>query len=205
MTHQNLDGISDGERLDTIDFAGHFFYRLPSNGLVGVIGQHSSELVSEEGYWSNLTGQWYAGVEGLGYWNNFSLYGQIAATSATDDGDTATGVTGAVRARYFFSPQFLIEGKAAFEHISLNSDTVDASELSAALEYQCATLPISVFARYSHFSQRFSYNSLTSSADRILVGAKWNFGGKSLWERETGGAALDPLAPLQFLVQSPTR
>ncbi len=101
------------------------------------------------------------------------------------------------------SPQFFIEARAGVEHLSLDYGTaLDSTLLAAAIEYQCATLPISVFGRYTHISQKYSDDTDTDTSDRIVVGAKWNFGGKSLWDRETGGAALDPFEPIHFASHS---
>ena len=100
-----------------------------------------------------------------------------------------------MRGRYFFSPQWLIEASAAFDtiHETVGGDTYQTTSLGAATEYKFMSLPLSVFARYSHNTVDFSWSDSSETVDRILFGAKWNFGGAgSLWDRETGGASLDP-------------
>ncbi len=203
LTFQDLNELDSNERLDTVDLAAHVYYHFPSNALFGVIGQHSGDLLGRAPYWSDLTVQWYGGVEGLAYWNNFSLYGQLAVTTATDGGDTSNGGAATLRARYFVNPNLFVEAKAGVERLTFESESVDSTLLGAAIEYQCATLPMSVFARYTHVTQTYSYYSRRDNADRILVGAKWNFGGKSLWERETMGAALDPFELTHVVVRDP--
>jgi hypothetical protein len=201
LTQQSLDEWEPGLTYNTIDLAAHLFHRKMEHGLLGVFAQFSTNNEVYP-YGSDSNTEWYGGVEGLTYWSNFSLYGQVAAVSQDYGYGTSNGFAANLRGRLFLSPQLFIEAKATFQRISDGVDSLDSTLFGAAIEYQCPTSPFSVFARYSHVSQKFEFASEADTTDRILLGAKWNFGGKTLWQRETDGAALDPIEAMSVIVRA---
>jgi hypothetical protein len=204
FTHQSLSGISgyDDARFATTDAALHGFYRVPGQYLVGVIGQWEQSAYRLDPQNWTMTQYWIGG-EAQGFLNNsLSIYGRAAwkSVSNADISFDATGWTASARARYFFSPNFLAEANVEFDRTSQNdSDNVyDTISFGGGLEYQLASLPVSAFVRYRHEAISSNTSSERYYNDRILFGAKWNFGGKSLWERESDGASLDPFGPQPF-------
>jgi hypothetical protein len=206
FTHQNLSGISgyDDAKFATTDAALHGFYRVPGKYLVGVIGQwQQNEYSLTPQHWTMT--QYWVGAEAQGFLNDaLSIYGKAAFKSVTNaDYDfNATGWTATARARYFFSPNFLVEANVEFDSMNESGagagNSYQATSFGAGLEYQLASLPVSTFIRYEHETLSNNLSSTRYYNDRILFGAKWNFGGKSLWDRETNGAALDPFGPQPF-------
>jgi hypothetical protein len=203
FTHQSLSGISGDTyaKFATTDAALHGFYRVPGQYLVGVIGQWEQDEYRLYSQWTMT--QYWVGGEAQGFLNNaLSVYGRAAwkSVSNADTGFDATGWTGSVRARYFFSPNFLVEASVEYDRTNETgtSNAYDTTSFGGGLEYQLASLPVSTFVRYRHETISSNVSGDRYYNDRILFGAKWNFGGKSLWERETDGASLDPFGPQPF-------
>jgi hypothetical protein len=192
-TQQALSDPSDSN-FHSIDLAAHVFYRQPGQWLFGPLFQYRTSTLATP-YYAYGYDQYFVGAEAQGYLGKFSLYGQVAYQSTNDLDPGFSGWVARVRGRYFVTPDWFFE--ASYLHSALNENGYSYAStedtFGAGTEFHVPTLPLGVFAQYTYSSDRTGgYNT---SVSRILGGFKWYFGGHSLWDRETGGASLDPLPP----------
>ncbi len=194
-THQAL-GEPGGANYDSIDLATHVFYRQPGHWLFGPLFQYRTSTWSNGGFANNF-GQYFVGAEAQGYAGKFSLYGQVAYQDSDLGFETDTGWVARARARFFFTPDWFVEANAMHSVLNRVDSSFGSTEdtFGAGTEYHLSGTPLGVFARYSYSDVRFSGGGGNYNVSRIVGGFKWSFGGDSLWDRETGGASLDPLPP----------
>lgn len=189
--NQDTSAFYPESTLAVTDLAAHVFDRRPGQWLFGGMFQYRNENLGNSSD-SVAVDQYYVAAEVQGYWRQLSLYGQLGWQESTQEGSTGSGVAARLRGRFFFNPQWFVEASVQAEQWNNSGQTANYLNLGLATEYQFAAAPVSVFVRYNHFTQDSPDYGNFGRADRIMVGAKWNFGGKSLWDRETGGASLDP-------------
>jgi hypothetical protein len=212
-------------------FSGHFStlnyligahanWRDPSTGLIGIVGGvgdvsgHASTraIFSQEGVRHGLIG-----AEGQYYWNALTLYAQGGYDSTFNIGGFAlfdnvhawylrgTG-------RYFFMPNFMVEGTAQYANgaIGYNS-TVTGSNSDTAFntwlwrikaEWKPDSLPVSFFATYqgsqTHYDPTPFLETLSErmTDNRVTVGLRLYMGQDTLLANDRTGATLDIIDPL---------
>jgi hypothetical protein len=89
--------------------------------------------------------------------------------------------------RYFATDNLRLEVNAGFGNAEadVGGDT-DFWAAGVGAEYQFASVPVSIFGGYDHVNADDS----DFEGDSISVGARWNFGGTTLMERDRSGANL---------------
>lgn len=200
-TQQSLSSPEDSN-FHSIDLAAHVFYRQPAQWLFGPLFQFRTSTLATP-YYADSYDQYLVGAEAQGYMGKFSLYGQVAYQNSNLD-PSFSGWVARVRGRYFATPDWFFE--ASYLHSVLDGQGISygttEDTFGAATEYHVPTLPVGVFAQYTYTSMHDGNDDY--SVSRILGGFKWYFGGHSLWDRETGGASLDPLPPPYEALRRPS-
>jgi opacity protein-like surface antigen len=141
-----------------------------------------------------------------GYQNsNYSVFGR---------GVTADGWNIAGQLRYFVQSNFMIALKAGYADLSFdnafgNGADHSAWKIGAKTEYRFNASPFSVFAEVDYRDGRFKVAGvdMKEQETRAMLGAKWNFGSQTLFQRDRNGASLDPmqsLLPPAIMQRGPT-
>lgn len=223
-------------RFSTLSYlvGGHANYRNSQTGLIGVfgaIGDASGNLVTTTFSTNNSnSGVRHAlgGFEGQYYWNALTLYGQVGYDASLDMGNTATVddvhawfVRGT--ARYFFMPNFMVEGTGqyskgavGFTHFSFLSFTTpdtgfDMWRASLKAEWRPSTMPFSIFGKYEYNQTNYAQNMVRFTPaeriaeNRVMGGIRLYLGQNTLLANDRTGATLDildtlgsPTSPLTF-------
>ena len=221
-------------RFSTLSYlvGGHANLRDAQRGLIGVFGGIGDVggNGTTRGFFGSASGVRHAvgGAEGQIYWNALTLYAQGGYDQSLDFGNTSF-VNDAHAwffrgtARYFFMPNFMIEGtgqysKGALGHSTFGgppiSDTnFDMWRASIKAEWRPDALPFSVFAKYEHNQTNYDANNsvffLTPaervSENRVMAGLRLYLGQNTLLANDRTGATLDindplgsPTSPLMF-------
>ncbi len=188
-------------RRNTGSLAAHIFHR-NSTGLVGVLVQgnaNDSNFGSSRDYFVAAEAQYFLG--------NATLYGQIGYQntnySVVGQGVTADGWNIAAQIRYFVQSNLMIALKAGYADLSFdnafgNGVNHSAWKIGAKTEYRFNASPVSVFAEVDYRDGRFKVAGvdMKENETRAMLGAKWNFGSQTLFQRDRNGASLDRMQSL---------
>lgn len=130
-----------------------------------------------------------------------TLYGQVAYQnlSAGSLNENAGGFALAGQVRYFATPNLMLALKGGYSALNFDGSASgydhNAWTFGAKAEYRLAASPISLFAEADY--RRGLFRSFRDETDqRFMVGAKWNFGSQTLFQRDRSGASLDPFRSL---------
>lgn len=178
-----LDGaIVDSDKTDTaVTGTAHLFNRNDSYLIGAFVG----------GTNSNGGNTWGLGVEGQSYINNWTVGGAAGYGRV----DQAHADVWALRAdaRYFVTDNFRLDGNVGYNNINPQfGGSVDAWGVGVGGEYQFAQAPVSVFAKYDYAK----VDSYDVDENVFKVGARWNFGGTTLKQRDRSGASLNSFTDL---------
>jgi hypothetical protein len=223
-------------RFSTLSYlvGGHANYRNSQAGLIGVFGAigDASGNRNTSSLFGNSNGVRHAlgGFEGQYYWNALTLYGQAGYDASLDMGNSsfvnsvhAWFVRGT--ARYFFMPNFMVEGTGQYSNGALgfssfgNSVTPDTGfdmwRVSLKAEWRPDTMPFSIFGKYEYNQTNYSQNTMNFSPservseNRLMAGIRLYLGQNTLFANDRTGATLDildtlgaPISPLMFPAQS---
>jgi hypothetical protein len=166
--------------------AGHVFGRNASH-LFGAFASYTD---------ADDTTFWSAGIEAEKYLSNWTLAGSLGLGKLEEDVlDTETdlwGVNG--EARYFVNDNLRLEAGLGWSYLNVDAapGDVDDDAISYNLgaEWQFSGAPISLLAGWSQTESDES--EIENSA--LTVGARWNFGGGTLKDRDRTGASLAGLS-----------
>jgi hypothetical protein len=199
---------------NTADIAAHIYWRNPDRGLVGALAQASITettlgLLSDRRYFIGLEAQYYIGkltLYGQAAYQNFNFGVPIGSTTGID----GNGFNLVGQARYFWKPNTMLALKTAYEHVStsnLGAGIIPEIKHSAwmmggRIEHRLNNSAFSFYLDGEHRSGRFTAFGLALSEKdtRATVGIKYNFGTKTLFERDRSGASLDPIRPLRAII-----
>lgn len=189
---------SDEITNNTGSLAGHVFWRDSNKGLLGVIAQGNAKS-------GNFTSdrQYFLGVEAQYFIGNVTLYGQVAyqslAINVYSVNADANGFALAGQVRYFTTPNFMLALRGEYSDLSFDGVAAGMDHIAWSLggkaEYRFAASPISVFAEadYRRGAFKVAADSLWETDKRFMIGAKWNLGSQTLFQRDRSGASLDPV------------
>lgn len=218
-------------RFSTLSYlvGAHANYRNSQTGLLGVFGAigDAGGNANTFGFFGNNTGVRHGlgGLEGQFYWNALTLYGQFGYDAAVNPGNAsfvddahAWFVRGT--ARYFFMPNFMVEGtgqysKGAVGFRNLGNFLPDTGfemwRASVKAEWRPNTMPFSIFAKYEYNQTNYDQNTIVFSPservseNRLMGGVRLYFGQNTLLANDRTGATLDildtlgsPLSPLML-------
>ncbi len=196
----------------SLEGTAHLFWRDPTFASFGVLVQYADDTLSEKSSVNNFSydipaALMSAGIEGQYFFGNSTLYLQLAYERITVDLSNtfdyhSNGAVLGSEFRTFFQPNLMTTLRAGYEfnRVSYFGFALDSSvkSVGAGIEYAPEHSPVSFFGSIDGLQQ--SYDTPWSSGEfeetvRALVGIKYNFGGKSLFERDRNGASMTPLRP----------
>jgi len=208
-------------KLDGSTLAAHAFWRDPAKGLIGLVGQRTSNSSNYSYVMTPTT--YYIGGEGQYFAGNFTLYGQATYgfVDSAYDWNKFDGINLGLQARYYAQPDWSLTLKGGYEHATTSwNDDYDylyhrrnASTswlIGGKTEYRLTNSRVSLFAEADYRETKLKYRSAwtfetddyleterTKSHDfRAVIGVKLNFGSSTLLDRDRSGASLDPVRPL---------
>lgn len=190
-------------------FAAHAAWRNSAAGAFGLLGQYTADKTKFEFGPSSFTtdaDHWFLGVEGQYFLGGVTLYGQVAyhgvdssLSTASLDGD---GIIAAGQLRFFATPDWMLALKGSYDTINYDAPTggFDQDTWSVALrtEYRMTDMPLSLFAELAYTDIKYDFggtgpSNIDQDETKVMVGFKYNFGSRSLLERDRTGASFDPL------------
>jgi hypothetical protein len=172
------------------DAALHAFYREEGSFLIGGILQATH---SDYGATNPLDNLFY-GAEAQFYAGNATFYLQAGGLRSTYGDEISHGAFGTGEFRYYVDPNLKLDlhGTVAKVDYVGNPGSTFAS-IGIGAEYWIPGTSVSVFARADHTVQTHEYDDYVHTENRVLVGAKLNFGEGNLLDRDRSGASLKPI------------
>lgn len=195
---ENLDIYSESADITELEGALHAFYRQPDSFLVGGFVQVGSADYGDDGPGDALK-HVFGGAEGQVFLGDATLYGQVGGLRFSyDDSDyTTTGYFVTGEFRYYLEPNLKVEAHGGFNSLKDDDSGPELKTWSFGIgaEYRLEDSPFSLFATADHMVSTTDYDlsGLTMTSDRIMVGAKVNFGTDTMKERDRSGASLKPV------------
>ncbi|MEJ0060923.1 MAG: hypothetical protein WDM79_15685 [Terricaulis sp.] len=176
-----LDG--DGDEVDAYGVDGHLFTRNAQWQLGGGVAVEKLDGDGSE------IDEWTVAAEGL-YFLDRATVGAALSYGESDlgggGGDLETVALDG-EFRYFVSDNFRIDANAGFGNAEADvGGDADFWGAGVGAEYQLSSVPVSLVANYDHVN----VDDSGFEADAFTVGARWNFGGTTLLERDRSGANL---------------
>jgi hypothetical protein len=176
----------------TRDIAGHLYYR-SSGWLAGAFAQRRNYYIG--GTHLDVKGN-FLGIEGQGYFNRFTLYGQAGQTqwkrSAAPDSDRDYLATAELR--YFVGPDFRVDGTLNYMRQKENYGYKwDQVAYGVGAEYRLPNRPLSLFGKYEYVDEGDNAG-FDATNQRVLLGLKLSFGKASLRQSDRDGLSLKPVA-----------
>jgi hypothetical protein len=133
--------------------------------------------------------EWAVAGEGLLFLDRTTIGGNVTYSSAdldaASDDVTFWGVDGELR--FFATDNFRLGLNAGWGNFDAGGGDDDFTTLGANAEWQLGSMPLSIFAAYNHS------DADPFEADAWGIGARWNFGGQTLIERDRHGPNLRAL------------
>jgi hypothetical protein len=207
---------------NTADIAGHLYWRNSNRGLFGVLAQGT---ITETNLGIFSDRRYFLGVEGQYFLGNLTLYGQVAYQNFSfgfpvyysGNGIEGGGFNLVGQARYFWKPNTMFVAKAAYEQVATtNLERLcncgsyaeikhSAWMVGGRVEHRLGNSPFSMFVDAEYRVGTFNWFGYKENEKdtRLIVGVKYNFGTKTLFERDRSGASLDPIRPLRAIFPIP--
>jgi hypothetical protein len=148
---------------------GHIYSRNDSHLFGGFVGVADSD--------DSTT--WVGGLEAAKYYTNWTLAGAIFYGN-NDDADV-DGFGANVEGRVFLSDNFRLNGNIGWASVDSGAGDDDAMLYGVGGEFQFATSPVSIGAGWS------TADFDGGDVDTWTIGARWNFGGQTLMDRDRNG------------------
>jgi len=163
----NLSADSGGDA-DFWSLDGHLYWQSGAWRLGGVAAITSIDdggNIDETAY----------GVEGMYSFTNTNL--SASATIGDLEGSDLWNIDGAVN--HYYSPNFRVGGLIGFGNIDGGGSDVDSMTYGLNTEFQPWSAPVSITLGWT----RFSIDDADLDTDTLQIGARWNFGGGTLQDR----------------------
>ena len=162
--------IVDGDETDTgYGVVGHVYARNSDHlfgGFAGLAGNDDTET-------------WIAGLEANKYFSQWTLAGAVFYGN-NDDFDV-DGWGANVEGRVFLNDNFRLNGNVGWASVDAGGGDDDVMLYGVGGEFQFATFPVSIGAGWS------TADFDGGDVDTWTIGARWNFGGQTLMERDRNG------------------
>jgi len=132
--------------------------------------------------------EWAVAAEGLWFLDRATL-GASATYSTSDEFGAEADFWGLdAEARYFATDNFSVGVTAGWGNFDIGIADDDMTTYGANAEWKFGDAPVSLFAGYSHSEVNIFLDPFETQA--WALGARWNFGGQSLIERDRNGPNL---------------
>lgn len=188
----NAAGVYSGNQKSTT-VATHLFYRGSEKFLVGAIGQINFNQTGVYTFQID-TKQYFIGGEAQASLKNLTLTAQVAYRK--DDfgfiSSSVDGVAAVAQAKYFIDPNWSLAVKGDYSSLSLNVADQNLKQWRVGMntEHRLTSMPVSLFANVGYGESKLYGDKLHDT--RMMVGIKFNFGSKTLQQRDHSGASLNP-------------
>jgi hypothetical protein len=210
-TSYDVPGRNDHFSTHSYLVGGHWSWRNPQQYLFGLFA-----AAGDAGTDFGFTGpqrHGLIGAEAQWYWHQFTFYAQggydttLGTLGCCNDMDSVNAWFIRGTGRYFFNPNFLIEGTVMYANgnIDFSSDPSVGFQTwswGVKAEWRLPTAPFSVFAKYEgsqtkvDSSDEFNFTSNKTTDQRVLLGLKLHMGDRTLQQTDRAGATLDIKSPL---------
>jgi hypothetical protein len=127
---------------------------------------------------------WSFGAQAQAYMNNLTLSGSLAYETIESADADIWSLAG--DAAYFITPNFRVNGGLGWTTIEAAGLDTDAVSANVGGEYMVGLSGMSVTANYSHSE----LDDADLSADTVMLGLRFSFGGGDLQTRQRSGADL---------------
>jgi hypothetical protein len=206
---------ASGDRFLTHSYliGGHWSWRNPQQYLFGLFAAAGD--AGSSGF-TDSQRHGLIGAEAQWYWNQFTFYAQggydtTLGAVGSDNIDSVNAWFIRGTGRYFFNPNFLIEGTVMYANGNIDFNESRFSSLGFNTwtwgvkgEWRLPTAPFSVFAKYEGSETKYggsdfffsSHTSLKTTDQRVLLGLKLHMGDRTLQQTDRAGATLDIKSPL---------
>lgn len=165
------DDSGTGDDETGYGLVGHLYARNSDHlfgGFVGIAGSDDTET-------------WLAGLEASKFFSQWTLAGAVFYGN-NDDFDT-DGWGANVEGRVFLNDNFRLNGNVGWVSVDSGGADDDAMLYGVGGEFQFATFPVSIGAGWS------TIDFDGGDVDTWTIGARWNFGGQTLMDRDRNGAS----------------
>ena len=167
-----------GDDLDFWSVGGHLFKRSNAWLIGGYVGFGNIESTGAD------VDEWTVALEGQHYMERTTIDGALSYSEAEDANIESTAIDLGVR--HFLNDNFAIGGNLGFANLESTGTDADSTTFGVEAEWQMESHPISIFAGYQHSE----VDDADIDADSLGVGVRYNFGGRSLIDRDRSGAGL---------------
>ncbi len=175
----------------------HAYWRDPDHFAVGAFGGYSGLNI----YTGQHGSMWTGGAEAQAYFNNLTLYGQVAGFNSTASSGWLyfNGFFIRGTARFFPTPNLRLQLDAQFANLK-NTDSIDVLTLIGTAEYRLPNSFLSGFASV-RWDQVNPVLNLEYDDTRFMLGIRGYFGSGSQIDNDRHGAPMDviPFPPLYAL------
>jgi hypothetical protein len=193
---------------------GHWSWRDPQQYLFGLFA-----AAGDAGDFGFTDSQRHGliGAEAQWYWHQFTFYAQGGYDTTLGTVECCNSIDGVnawfIRGtgRYFFNPNFLLEGTVMYANGNIDFKNSDPSlgfqtwTWGVKGEWRFPTAPFSVFAKYEGSETKYANSevffgqgvtSVKTTDQRVLLGLKLHMGDRTLQQTDRAGATLDIKSPL---------
>jgi len=133
--------------------------------------------------------EWAVAAEGLYFLNRTTLGAALSYGQSDGLGSDLDTTALDLEARHFVTDNFRVDGTVGFGQVDAGGGSDgDLTTFGIGAEYQLAAAPVSFFGAYTKSNLDVGGGDLDT--DSFSVGARWNFGGQTLIERDRSGANL---------------
>lgn len=168
----NRVDIGEGD-LTISEGAAHVFYRAEGWAAGGFISYGDALFDSVYGI----------GVEGQLYLGQFTVGGSVESLNA-DNFDDLDGWIATLGGDYFITDNLQVG--AAVLSVDVDGD-YQLTNFNIGGEWRLDNSPFSIYAEYDLIDEELYGEEI----DAITIGARWNFGGGTLLQRNRGGASME--------------
>ncbi len=174
--YANLDASSSG---DYWGIEGHLFMRNDRHMIGGFVSYDTIDIGS-------YVDEWAIGFGGQLYTGNTTWSGSLGYAD-TDDAVQNTSLD--LEARHFVSDNFSFQGNIGGGSLEFPGSDDDYTSYGLGAEVQLSGAPVSFHGGWQRI------DSSGTEIDALGIGARWNFGGGTLIERNRSGASLQRRNP----------
>jgi hypothetical protein len=180
--YANLEGDSGGD-IDGFGLDGHAFKRNDQWQLGAGANYTNLDASGSE------ADEWAVALEGLYFLNRTTLGASLSYGQTDDLGADLDTTALDLEARHFVTDNLRIDGTVGFGQVDAGGGSDgDLTTFGVGAEYQLASAPVSIFGGYTKSNLDAGGGDLDTES--FSVGARWNFGGQTLIERDRSGANL---------------
>lgn len=181
-----FDGVySDADDVDgSYNATAHLYSQSETLKFGGFVGLADSTGDDDDG-----DPIWAAGAELQAFHEGGSFLASLGYATTDSEGVDVDLLSLQGGARFFMGDNFRFDAGGGISRLTADDEDGEAFNVSVGGEYKPDALPFSVFVSYSHFEA----GDLDFRNDTLTIGARFNFGGGTLRDRDRNGPSFQPL------------